>query len=137
MVSIVGRPRTGKTSPAKTPSGALADMFKALSDPIRLTILRHLKKGGINELELADLMQFLPRALLSQHLTILREQSLVKACRDSENSRWMYYSLDKEVLSELDRQCSKLFDTTTTDNNGEDMKPAEETDLSLMAEVAA
>ena len=99
MVSIAGRP-----SVIITPSGALADMFKALSDSIRLTILGLLRKGELCELDLADLMEMLPRDLLSQHLAVLRQQGLVKACRDNAKGRLMYY-IDKEVLAELGRQC--------------------------------
>ncbi|GEM_PF-6842834 len=112
MVSVIGRPQTGKTSPVKTPSAALADMFKALSDPIRLTILRLLRKGELCERDLADLMQMLPQALLAQHLTVLRECGLVRASRDNSNVRLLYYSLDEEVLAELARQCGRLFDTS-------------------------
>lgn len=133
MVSIAGRPQIGRPSVIITPSGALADMFKALSDSIRLTILGLLRKGDLCELDLADLMEMLPRDLLSQHLAVLRQQGLVKARRDNTKGRLMYY-IDKEVLAELGRQCRRLFDTSTVCDNREFQSTAE-TILSEMAEA--
>ena len=119
MVSIAGRPQIGRSSVIVTPSGALADMFKALSDSIRLTIMGFLRKGELSELDLADHMEMLPIDLLSQHLAVLHRQGLVKARRDSANGRLTYYSIDKEALAELGRQCRRLFDTSTVCDNSE------------------
>lgn len=110
MVTIAGKPQVVRPFVIKTPSGALADMFKALSDPIRLTILGLLRKGDLCERDLADLMEMLPQDLLSQHLAVLCQQGLVKVCRVNLNGRWQYYTIDKEVLAGLSEQCSRLFD---------------------------
>lgn len=136
MVSIAGRPQIGRPSVIITPSGALADMFKALSDSIRLTILGLLRKGDLCELDLADLMEMLPRELLSQHLAVLRQHGLIKVCRDNVNSRWKYYSIDKEVFAELGRQCSRLFDTSAIGDKKE-FESAERILLREMAEATA
>ena len=117
MVSVTGRPQSGRPYVIVTPSGALADMFKVLSDSIRLTILGFLRKGELSERDLADHMEMLPVDLLSQHLAILCQQGLVKARPDSINGRLIYYSINKEALAELDRQCRRLFDTTAICDN--------------------
>lgn len=136
MAVIVGRQPIRKPSVVKTPSVALADMFKALSDPIRLTIFGFLRKGELCERDLVDLMEMLPWDLISQHLAVLRQHGLIKVCRDNVNSRWTYYSIDKEVFAELGRQCSRLFDTSAIGDKKE-FESAERILLREMAEATA
>lgn len=125
----------GRSSIIRTPSGALADMFKALSDPIRLTILGLLRKGELCERDFADRMEMLPQNLLSQHLAVLHEQGLIRARRDNANGRWLYYSIDTDAVAELNRQCNRLFDTSAICSIKEP-EQEERNFLSIMAEAA-
>ena len=73
-----------------------AKLFHALADETRLQIIERLCEG---ELCVCDLTEFLRAAQsrLSFHLKTLKEAGLVQDRRDG---RWVYYSLDREALSE-------------------------------------
>lgn len=66
-------------------------LFRAVSDPIRLRILRLLQDG---ELCVGDLVTVLnvPQPTASRHLTYLRGAGLISA---RKNSYWTFYSLAK------------------------------------------
>jgi len=76
----------------------LANLFKALSEPIRLRILSLLLENG--ELCVCDLVNTLqlPQSVTSRHLAYLRNNDLVKARREGV---WMYYQLTQYALSDL------------------------------------
>ncbi len=67
-----------------------AQFCKAMAHPKRLMILNSLKKYG--ELTVSDLVEIIgaPQANISQHLTFLRNQGLVKMRKEGLN---VYYSL--------------------------------------------
>jgi ArsR family transcriptional regulator len=52
----------------------------------------------------------LPMNLISHHLKMLREAGLVNAERDLLDARWMYYSVNKEKLTQLREQLSAFLD---------------------------
>lgn len=57
-------------------SVALAQVLHALSDPVRLEIVRRLAKGG--EKTCADLDGGRPKSTMSHHFRVLREAGLVR-----------------------------------------------------------
>lgn len=81
---------------ATDPSGnsACAARLKALSDPTRLAVLRHLATGPAN---VTDLMTAFGVAqnLMSHHLRVLRDADLVTCERDGKRMR---YHLAEGVL---------------------------------------
>jgi DNA-binding transcriptional ArsR family regulator len=64
-----------------------ADIFKALADPCRLTIIRLLKEG---ELCVCEIMTALdrPQSSTSHHLSILKDAGLIKERKDGKWSRY-------------------------------------------------
>jgi ArsR family transcriptional regulator, nickel/cobalt-responsive transcriptional repressor len=75
-------------------SRVCAARLKALSDPTRLAVLRHLAKGPAN---VTDLMATFGVAqnLMSHHLRVLRDAELVTCERDG---KCMMYHLAEGVL---------------------------------------
>ena len=71
--------------------------FHALSDETRLEIVRLLSHGERCVCELTDVLGA-AQSRLSFHLKTLKDSGLV---RDRRDGRWMYYSLDPEVLGAM------------------------------------
>jgi ArsR family transcriptional regulator len=77
--------------------GRAAELFHALSDQTRLSILQRLRLG---ERCVCDLTEALDAAQsrLSFHLKVLKEAGLVT---DRREGRWMYYTLNADALAEV------------------------------------
>lgn len=74
-----------------------ADIFKALGDETRLTIIDMLSCGEICACEIIEGLH-LTQPTISHHMKILQQVGLVKA---RKNGRWMHYSIDKEKIEEV------------------------------------
>lgn len=82
---------------ASAPSLArLAGVFHALSDETRLGILARLTHGERCVCELTDELDA-AQSRLSFHLKVLKDAGLVT---DRREGRWMYYTLNQDVLAE-------------------------------------
>jgi len=83
-----------------------AQIFKALSDPIRLRIVLLLQSEG--ELCVCDLIEVLklPQSTVSRHLAYLKRSCWVDIRRQGV---WMYYQLSRESCT----MCRELLDTIT------------------------
>ncbi|CAN5122442.1 hypothetical protein BH20GEM2_BH20GEM2_04930 [soil metagenome] len=81
-----------------------ARAFRALGDPKRLRILELLRRGERCVCELTDVMDA-GQSLLSFHLKTLKEAGLVS---DRREGRWAYYSLDPQVLEELEEFLAEI-----------------------------
>lgn len=81
-----------------------AQIFKALSDPIRLRIILLLQAEG--ELCVCDLIAVLklPQSTVSRHLAYLKRSCWVDIRRQGV---WMYYQLSKNSC----QMCRELLDT--------------------------
>jgi ArsR family transcriptional regulator len=88
---------------------SLAGLLKVLAEPKRLRILHMLMEGVQCNCELGDALEMAPN-LISHHLRVLREAGLVEVERDPDDGRWIYYSLNREVLEELNRSFGTFFD---------------------------
>ena len=88
---------------------ALASQLKVLAEPRRLRILHMLMEGVQCNCELGDALDMAPN-LISHHLRVLREAGLVNVERDADDGRWVYYSLNREALEELNRSFGTFFD---------------------------
>ena len=80
------------------PIEAASRLFHALSEPTRLQILEHLKDGEQCVCDLTEAFQT-GQSRLSFHLRVLKEAGLIN---DRPEGRWMYYSLNKEAIKELE-----------------------------------
>jgi ArsR family transcriptional regulator len=88
---------------------ALADQLKVLAEPKRLHILHMLMEGVQCNCVLGDALDMAPN-LISHHLRVLREAGLVDVERDPDDARWVYYSLNREALEELNCSFGLFFD---------------------------
>jgi ArsR family transcriptional regulator len=76
----------------------LANLFKALSEPVRLRILALLlEKGELCVCDLVDTL-ILSQSVISRHLAYLRNNDIVTARREGV---WMYYQLTDYAHREL------------------------------------
>jgi ArsR family transcriptional regulator len=91
-----------------TDLGSLADRLKVLAEPKRLRILHMLMEGVQCNCVLGDALDMAPN-LISHHLRVLREAGLVDVARDPEDARWIYYSLNREALDELNHSFGLFF----------------------------
>jgi len=88
---------------------ALAERLKVLAEPKRLLILHLLMEGVQCNCELGEALN-MPPNLISHHLRALRQAGLVQVERDPFDARWVYYSVNREALDELNRAFGVFFD---------------------------
>ncbi len=74
--------------------------LKALSDPTRMKLLNLIRKGTQCNCEFCDSLDLQPN-LISHHLRILKKAGLVRIEKDPLDSRWIYYTINKETFQEL------------------------------------
>lgn len=87
----------------------LARQLKALAEPNRLRIIGLLMEGVQCNCELGDALGMAPN-LISHHLRVLREIGLVDVERDVVDARWVYYSLNRPALADLQQTVGAFFD---------------------------
>jgi ArsR family transcriptional regulator, arsenate/arsenite/antimonite-responsive transcriptional repressor len=76
-----------------------ARWFHALADETRLQILERLQEGEQCVCDLTDMLST-GQSRLSFHLKALKDAGIL---RDRREGRWIYYSLNPEVLDEVER----------------------------------
>lgn len=96
-------------SPSPTNLQILADQLKVLAEPNRLLIFHLLMEGVQCNCELGDKLQMAPN-LISHHLRVLREAGLVDVERDRVDGRWIYYSINRKSLDDLNLTLGTFFD---------------------------
>src|SRR6476646_11128563 len=82
---------------AQTNLSRAAELFHALSDQTRLSILQRLRLGERCVCDLTDALDA-AQSRLSFHLKVLKEAGLVT---DRREGRWMYYTLNPDSLAEV------------------------------------
>src|SRR5512141_2327268 len=99
-------------SPSQSPVNLeiLTERLKVLAEPKRLLIFNLLMEGVQCNCELGDFLE-MPPNLISHHLSKLRAAGLVDAERDPVDSRWVYYSVNRVALDELNEAFGAFFDT--------------------------
>lgn len=75
----------------------LQQTMRALSDPVRRSILKLLKSGRLSAGEIAGRFE-ITGAAISRHLSVLREADLI---RDTREGKYIYYELNASVLEEI------------------------------------
>jgi len=86
----------------------LARWLKALSEPKRLLLLDRIIQGVQCNCELGDELDMAPN-LISHHISVLREVGLVDAERDPFDARWVYYSINRTALDQLNSAFADFF----------------------------
>ena len=87
----------------------LAEWLKVLAEPNRLLIINLLMRGVQCNCELGDSLQ-MAASLISHHLSVLRQAGLVQVERDPIDARWVYYSVNRAALDELNAAFGAFFD---------------------------
>ena len=85
-----------------------AKILKALSDPKRLRIVDMLSCGELCACQILEAFH-VTQPTLSHDMKLLVEAGIVKDRRDGKN---IYYSLDEEVLGELQNRLSVMFQSS-------------------------
>ena len=88
---------------------ALAERLKVLAEPKRLLIFNLLMDGVQCNCELGEALD-MPPNLISHHLSKLRAAGLVEVERDALDARWVYYSVNRAALEELNSAFGAFFD---------------------------
>ena len=99
---------SGEIHPSPVNLETLAERLKVLAEPKRLLILEMILQGMQCNCELGDALQMAPN-LISHHLSKLRKVGLVNAERDPLDSRWVYYSINRAALDELNSTFGAFF----------------------------
>jgi ArsR family transcriptional regulator len=73
-----------------------ADICRALATPKRLQILNLLKSGEMSAGEIVKVMR-IPKANLSQHLSVLRQKGIVLSRREGTN---IFYHIAHQKITE-------------------------------------
>lgn len=83
-------------------------IFKALSEPIRLKILKMI---SCKEMCACNLLEFLSisQSTLSHHMKVLMECGIVTVRKEAT---WMHYSLNKKTVTELNNFIINLTEST-------------------------
>lgn len=87
----------------------MARTLKVLGDPNRLAIFALLMQGVQCNCELGESLD-LPMNLISHHLRVLRDVGLVHSERDPSDARWIYYSIDRQALAQLQEKLVAFLD---------------------------
>ena len=83
--------------------------LKALADETRLRIFVLLTRQELCVCEIEDVLN-LSQSLVSNHLAVLRQAGLVKARRDAEDARWIFYRADPEAAAALRQKWAALLE---------------------------
>ena len=87
----------------------LAEWLKVLAEPKRLLIFNLLMQGVQCNCELGEQLDMAPN-LISHHLSVLRQAGLVEIERDALDGRWIYYSVNRAALNDLNAAFGTFFD---------------------------
>lgn len=87
----------------------LISKLKALSNPKRMRIFDMLMEGVQCNCEISERLD-LSLSLISHHIHILEDAGLVKSERDTDDARWIYYSVDEEALKQFKEALDRFLD---------------------------
>lgn len=90
--------KDGMTPAATKIPGKTVSLFHALSDETRLRLLEQLREGEQCVCDLTETFKT-GQSRLSFHLRVLKDAGLVT---DRPEGRWIYYSLNREALREVE-----------------------------------
>ena len=92
------------------PLAPLPDVFKALSDPMRWSIVERM--GGVDELACTTIEQMLPvsKPTISYHIKVLYHAGLIEVRKQGRN---YFYRLRREALDEVMDELAAYFVTVS------------------------
>jgi DNA-binding transcriptional ArsR family regulator len=92
---VVGQPALAVPQVVHEPRNLTAEVFRALSDPIRLELLAHV--AALGPICVCHLEEALPykQPRISKHLSTLRKAGLVRSRREGT---WVYYEINDDAL---------------------------------------
>jgi ArsR family transcriptional regulator len=95
QLPVLGKPAKAVPHVVHEPRNLTAEVFRALSDPIRLELLAHVAAFG--PICVCHLEEALPykQPRISKHLGTLRKAGLVRSRREGT---WVYYEVNEEML---------------------------------------
>ena len=105
LLPVIGLPNA---APVEDIGPLAARLLKLLADGTRRRIVLMLMRGETCNCELADELG-LAENLISHHVKQLREAGFVRERRDRRDARWVYYTLDPEVLSLAWNELERAF----------------------------
>lgn len=88
---------------------ALSNWLKALAEPKRLLLFDLIMQGVQCNCDLGDVLRMAPN-LISHHLSVLRAVGLVNVERDALDARWVYYSINRQAMEQLNAAFGAFFD---------------------------
>jgi DNA-binding transcriptional ArsR family regulator len=98
----------------------MSNVFKALADPTRRTILQLLKAGPLTAGELADRFE-VSKPTMSAHFAVLREAGLIGSDKDGKH---VMYWLNASVLEEALLAFAGALDLNVKAGPAEEPRPA-------------
>jgi DNA-binding transcriptional ArsR family regulator len=100
--------RSKETLAETSQDSAVAEVFKALGDPVRWSIVSQI--AAVGELPCADLEKTLPvsKPTISYHARILQQAGLLSVRKEGRN---YFYVLRREVLREVQEELWRLAPT--------------------------
>lgn len=99
----------GLTASLKPPQTAdLVALLRVLGENTRLRIFALLTKAELCVCEIEDILG-LSQSLVSNHLGVLRKAGLVRARRDEEDARWVFYRADPDAVSAVRERLAALL----------------------------
>ena len=101
--------KNGMTTAATRSREKTVRLFHALSDETRLRILEQLREGEQCVCELTDVFKT-GQSRLSFHLRVLKDAGLVT---DRPEGRWIYYSLNRDALREVEDLVAWLTESSS------------------------
>jgi len=87
----------------------LSSTLKMICEENRMRVLCFLMQGERCVNEIAGALR-LPQNLVSHHLKVLWREGVVNRSRDDQDSRWIYYSVNREALADLNALYLSFFD---------------------------
>ncbi len=91
----------------------LIKIFKALSDPNRLRVVKMLERRSLCLCEIAVVLN-LAASTVSKHLSILREADLI---RDHKDGKWVNFHLNKETSARYARELLGFLEKNFPDDD--------------------
>lgn len=89
---------------------SLTDFLKVLAEPKRMRILNLIMEGMQCNCEIGEALGIAPN-LVSHHLGVLQAAGLVDATRDAVDARWIYYSINRDMLDAYRESIAAFLDS--------------------------
>lgn len=100
----------------------IAKWLKVLAEPNRLLIFNQIMQGVECNCKLGLGLDLAPN-LISHHLAVLRNASLIVAVHDKQDTRWIHYSINRENLKAIQETLFKFLSVERIQTGKPDCSP--------------